>query len=145
MDIMNISSINISKAIATDDLFSALNVTCDIHTADTDLIPSIMNLTNGSSPFMVLNKLGNAGAEKSCLWLQDEAESDGRVNAKVDCSELSEICKRWSSIKEYNEAKSNIFNYNSSMTISHNITDTYVMSKFFSSEVAIMEILKLYR
>ena len=119
--------INISSA---GILFSALDITCDLYTANTDLIPSIENLTYSTSPSInILKKLGKVGEDKSCLWLRYVAQEVNNEGTTVDCSELSEICKRWSSIKDYEEAKSNIVIYNSTIST----TEQYIDS-IFSSE-----------
>ena len=112
MNKFNISGFNLSYENATevtDDLFPALNVTCDLYRANVTLIPTILNLTYGESPStMVLSKLGMAGVKNSCMWLRNKVIGKGGA---MDCGNLSEICKSSSSIKQYEEVMSNIYIY----------------------------------
>ena len=112
MSILNISGFNLSYENATDVtgvLFPALDITCDLYQANVILIPTIVNLTHGASPStLVLSKLGVAGVNNSCMWLRNEVIGQGGA---MECGNLSWICKSRSSIKEYEEARSNIHIY----------------------------------
>ena len=112
MNKFNISRLNIgheNETEVTGVILKALDVTCDFYSANITLIPTIVNLTYGESPSTkVLSKLGVSGMNKSCMWLRDEVIRGGGA---MDCSNLSEICKSWTSIKEYKVAKTTIHIY----------------------------------
>ena len=112
MSTLNISGFNLSYENATevtDVLFPALDITCDLYQANVILIPTIVNLTHGVSlSTLVLGNLGMAGTNNSCMWLRNEVMDEG---VAMDCDDLLGICKSRSSIKEYEEAMSNIHIY----------------------------------
>ena len=76
MDKFNISGLNISSENATGVtgvIPKALDVTCDLCTANVILILTIVNMTHGKSPStMVLSKLEVTGMNKSCMWLRND-------------------------------------------------------------------------
>ena len=136
MEQLNLSSIvNASNLNSNIPLKSALDVTCELFHAKTQLIPSISNDTAISQ---VVRKINGASLNDSCLWLNEVVASlssgAGRVECEDDDATVAEICQRWESIDQFEKAKNNVFHFNSEAAQSANTTN-WINNKEFGSAV----------
>ena len=102
-----VNEVNISNGNAFNGLFFALNITCDFYMARTMLINSSQNEVT-SIANDVLDVLGKASETFFSRWLSDVARNETRNGESMNSSELADICKWWSCIKVYTEAKISI-------------------------------------
>ncbi len=97
--IINASNINSTEHL---ELVTALNITCDLHHAQTELIPGISNNTAITS---VVRQLNDANIKDSCEWLKDVVSRKGGERERVSCIEgstsVSDICRRWNNIHQF--------------------------------------------
>lgn len=101
------SSVNASSLHNYPTLAFALDLTCDLSRASTELIPNITN-TNITS---VVGRLNAANLKDSCLWLNQVINSTdvNTTGSEVDCESqenITDVCKRWGSIKQFNSTLS---------------------------------------
>ena len=113
MQTLNLSSeVNASNIGNKTELNYALNITCDLYSAQKNLIPSISN-SNTSTVVEVVKTLNEANLNNSCEWLSSivEIESNGSASVKCTQQKMEEICKRWESIRRFKTTKGTIKNY----------------------------------
>ena len=98
---MNLTGIvKASNIDSNSNLTTALNITCSLLYAETDLIP---NISDGTLLIPVVKQLNNATIKDSCLWLQEVVSTQrggvacDRGSAYLDAT----ICKRWNSIQHF--------------------------------------------
>ena len=97
---MNIS--NYSGITDSHIVIKALDITCDLHRASTELIPSIQDVSS-TAIVNALASLSNASLRDSCAWLKDEVKMVNS-HATVACGSLSDICTMRNNNKEYGDA-----------------------------------------
>lgn len=113
MQQMNLRGIvNSSNIHSHPDLTIALNITCSLLYAETDLIP---NISDDAVLVPVVKQLNTATVKDSCLWLNDVVTelTAGRIRGRVACDRGvahldNTICKRWNSIQHFQTTRAHV-------------------------------------
>ena len=111
MQQMNLTGVvSYSNIDSQSELKAALDITCSLVQAETDLIP---NISDDSLLIPVVKQLNTATVKDSCLWLNDVVSGLSTARGRVACDQGIDyldntICQRWNSIQHFQTTKSNV-------------------------------------
>lgn len=103
---------NLTAAVTPCSLFDseherfriALDITCDLYHAKTELLP---NIVNNRTITKVVKTLNAANLEDAFSWLEEEATKLS-VHYNSGVVSADHICKRWSSINKFTATRNSL-------------------------------------